>query len=142
MTLDLTKINYTVRQYQDEDALFISDIDDSIVGTVPNFNVMTLGECQRYKRKHSFFVFQLKNSSVVGYIIFNMYQKKIYQIAVYEPTQRCGIGTILVDKAKQFCEELSLWVDEYNVGAQIFLRENGFLWKETVDGEYRMKWQD
>lgn len=133
--------NYKIRLYEDTDILYIIDIDEQIFGRIQKFEAMTLKECLSSKKKHSFFVLEA-GGTVAGYIIFNMTSGVIYRLCVYPPLWRNKLGTELLNKAKQLCESLHIWVDERNLGAQLFLKQNGFLWKETVDDEYKMFWSE
>ena len=89
---------------------------------------------------------------VVGYVFFSWFPDGIVMqdLVIHRKRQRFGIGTALLHRVKGITiqrrsERLTVNVGEYNVAAQLFLKENDFKCigtEEYYDNTFlRMEWE-
>jgi GNAT superfamily N-acetyltransferase len=58
----------------------------------------------------------------------------VLALYVAEPARRAGLGSALLDEAKQACRRLSLWTFQANAPAQAFYIAQGFDETKRTDG--------
>ncbi len=86
-----------------------------------------------------------ENSEILGFIGLN--GSYVEGIFVNSGSQHKGIGTALLNKAKEMHSELTLSVYEKNIKARLFYEKNGFeiiscgTDRETDEKEFRMMWK-
>lgn len=91
----------------------------------------------------------LKDNKIVGYIIYELYAKKIsiVNLSVDIIHQRNGVGTQLIDNIKNklsLKKRLKIVIDvaERNLNAQLFLKNMGFLYIKTKKKFYEQSNMD
>lgn len=73
------------------------------------------------------------DTRIVGFIA--RHDTEIYALYVLPEAQDKGVGTALIDDAKEACAKLSLWSYEANAPASRFYQQRGFVEVERTDGD-------
>lgn len=74
-----------------------------------------------------------------GFIVFKNLgkQARILNLVVHPDYRRCGWGTTLIDRTKVNFESVAMDVRESNLGAHLFLKQNGFQATKVSKGYFK-----